>query len=136
MHQSPYITTAVSTSYTMFVTDPALVFNLTFTQIQGVPYNFTVQYTNGTTFAPGSWFTIDYTNFDASKYAIVTFNPQLQSAYYDAENIYQLNFKVQLISPDLIFDVDVYSWLLLPSNTRQLCECDHQERPCTSDSLE
>ena len=90
----------MAASYSIYATDPALVLNLAMsTQIQGVPYNMTVIYTNGTVFAPGgTWYTADYSNFDSNKNVVLTFNVAAVGVFYLASYTYNLNFQVRLIS--------------------------------------
>ena len=99
LHKNAYITNTLSTAYSRYATDTALVFNLTFDQVQGVPYNFTVKYANGTAFNPGTaWYSIDYSNFDSNNYVLVTFDPHAAGAYYNISDLYELNFVVSWFS--------------------------------------
>ena len=86
------------TSVTHWINEPPLVYELNITQDQGVPYNMTVKYANGTTFnlAANTWMTVDYSNLDIDNSTVtVTINTNSFGLYYDQIDNYQLNFEVK-----------------------------------------
>ena len=99
VHQAPYITTALDSNYEVYATDPPLVFTLDMSsQIQGVPYNFTVLYQNGTAFTQSSiWYNVDYSNFDSSHRVVITFDIAASGTFYNVSDNYPLNFQVRHI---------------------------------------
>ena len=97
-HHNAYITDTLPTSVTHWINEPPLVYELNITQDQGVPYNMTVKYANGTTFdlTANTWMTVDYSNLDIDNSTVtVTINTNSFGLYYDQIDNYQLNFEVK-----------------------------------------
>ena len=88
------------TSVTHWTTDSPLVYALNITQDQGVPYNMTVKYANGTTFdlTANTWMTVDYSSLSTGNSTVtVTINTDSLGPYYNQTDLYELNFEVQTL---------------------------------------
>jgi hypothetical protein len=94
--RAAYITTSINSLYTLNVSDSPLVLNMTFVQDMGSPFNITVMdaSTNTIFSTSGTWYSIDYTNFDAYGYILVTVDPMGTRTATQRVDLYQLNFKV------------------------------------------
>ena len=99
-HHNAYISDTLPTSVTHWTTDPPLVYVLNITQDQGVPYNMTVKYANGTEFdlAANTWMTVDYSSLGIGNSTVtVTINTDSLGPYYNQTDNYELNFEVQTL---------------------------------------
>ena len=99
-HHNAYITDTLPTSVTHWTTDSPLVYALNITQDQGVPYNMTVKYANGTTFdlTANTWMTVDYSSLSTGNSTVtVTINTDSLGPYYNQTDLYELNFEVQTL---------------------------------------
>jgi hypothetical protein len=68
-----------------------------FEQQQGVPFNVTVLYHDNTTaFNPGSWFVLDYADFDTNQTMNITWKLQEIPTFYELSVLYEINIKVRL----------------------------------------
>jgi hypothetical protein len=96
--KAAYMTTPISSSYNVSTSDSPLVLNMTFVQDMGVPFNITVMDASiNTVFSTsGTWYSIDYINFDAEGYILVTFDPLGTRSTTERYYFYELNFKVCL----------------------------------------
>jgi hypothetical protein len=87
---------------TQFATDAPTVMVLNMTQSQGVPYNATVRYSNGTALnlASNLWITVDYTNLNNGNNAItVTIDNDSIGPYYTINTTYQLSYYLKTLEP-------------------------------------
>ena len=94
--RAAYMTTSVNSNYDLDASDPPLVLNMTFVQDAGAPFNVTVMdaSTNTVFSTTGTWYSINYTNFDANGCILVTFDPLGTRPTTQRLEVYQFNFKV------------------------------------------
>jgi hypothetical protein len=95
-HRNPYITSAFNPTYTHYVTDGQTDWTMQFAQQQAVPFNVTVLNETAAAFNPGSWFVVDYVNFDTSQSMIFRWLLQDIPTFYELSMLYQINIKVRL----------------------------------------
>ena len=97
-HHNAYISDTLPTSVTHWTTDSPLVYALNITQDQGVPYNMTVKYADGTSFdlTANTWMTVDYSGLGIGNSTVtVTINSNSLGPYYNQTDNYELNFEVK-----------------------------------------
>jgi hypothetical protein len=96
-HRNAYINSSYSATYTHNLTEGQIDWDMEFEQQQGVPFNVTVLYhDNSTAFNPGSWFVLDYANFDINQTMKISWKLQEIPTFYELSVLYQIKIKVRL----------------------------------------
>ena len=83
-------------TYTYYVSDGQQDWTMEFEQQQGVPFNVTLFDENSVAFSPGSWFVVDYVNFDINQTMLISWKLQEIPTFYELSLLYQLKIKVRL----------------------------------------
>ena len=99
-HHNAYISDTLPASVTHWTTGSPLVYVLNITQDQGVPYNMTVKYADGTAFdlTANTWMTVDYSSLGIGNSTVtVTINTDSLGPYYNQTDLYEINFEVQTL---------------------------------------
>jgi hypothetical protein len=95
-HREAYMNSSYSPTYTRYVSEGQQDWTMEFEQQQGVPFNVTLFDENSVAFSPGSWFVVDYVNFDINQTMSISWKLQEIPTFYELSLLYQLKIKVRL----------------------------------------
>lgn len=99
-YQNAYIDTALDDTYSLYTDQGPYEFELLIKQDQGVLFNLTVKYANGTAFDDTvAWFDIDYSLLSTG-YVNITFDMASLSIGANTSELYELNLEVETLDSD------------------------------------